>query len=90
MDQRHVLLEGLDSVSGSIRRMAEYELLLWKQGNLELEEDVKIAMTTACANIIEFQVRATCFLERNPVESAIRNAFKLEEWDKLLSAIIDS
>jgi hypothetical protein len=58
--------------------MAEYEKLLWKQGNLKLEE-AKIAMTTAFANIIEFQARATCFLKRNPVESAIRNAFKLNE-----------
>ncbi|KAH0553091.1 hypothetical protein GP486_006718 [Trichoglossum hirsutum] len=85
-DQRHILFEGLDSVSGSIHRIAEYEKLLWKQGNPELE-DVKIAMTTACANIIEFQARATYFLGRNPVESAIRNAFKLDEWDNLLSAI---
>ena len=37
-------------------------------------------MTTACANITEFQARTTCFLERNPVESAIRNALKLDGW----------
>jgi hypothetical protein len=69
--------------------MAEYEALLWRQGNPYLEK-VKITMTTTCANIIEFQARTTCFLERNPVESAIRNAFKLDEWDKLLSAIKDA
>jgi ankyrin repeat protein len=66
--------------------MAEYEKLLWKQGTPEHEE-VKISMTTTCASIIEFQAKATCFLERNPVESAIRNAFELEKWGKLLSAI---
>ena len=44
-------------------------------------------MTTACSNIIEFQARAACHLQLNPIESAIRNAFKWDGWEKLLSAI---
>jgi hypothetical protein len=82
-DQRHSLFEGLDSISGSIRRLAEYENLLWNDGNQRLEE-VEDSMVAACSNILEFQIRAACYLQRNPIASAIRDTFKLDQWDELL------
>ena len=45
------------------------------------------SITNVCCNIIEFQARAACVLQASRVESAIRDAFKVDEWDKLLSAI---
>ncbi|KIW24505.1 hypothetical protein, variant [Cladophialophora immunda] len=88
-DQRHVLLDGLNAISGSIRRLAEYEALLSKDDNQQVEE-VQILITVACRNIIEFQTRAVCFLQLNPVESKIRNMFKWDRWDELLLAIKDA
>jgi hypothetical protein len=85
-DQRHLFFDGLNAISGSIRRLAEYEALLSKDDNQQVEE-VKISITAACCNIIEFQARAACFLQLNPIESAIRNTFKWDGWDKLLLAI---
>ncbi|KAH6716446.1 hypothetical protein BKA61DRAFT_548460, partial [Leptodontidium sp. MPI-SDFR-AT-0119] len=85
-DQRHLLFDGLDTISGSICRIAEYEKLLRNGGNQQTGE-VTDLITTACCNIIEFQARAACFLQGNPMESAIRNAFKWDGWDNLLSAI---
>ena len=76
----------MNAISGSIRRIAEYEALLSKDDNQQVEE-VKISITTACCNIIEFQARTACFLQLNPIESAIRNTFKWDGWDELLLAI---
>ncbi len=45
------------------------------------------SITNICYNIIEFQARAACVLHAGRLESAIRDAFKVDEWDKLLSAI---
>ncbi|KAL9062687.1 MAG: hypothetical protein Q9157_008713, partial [Trypethelium eluteriae] len=86
IDQRHILFEGLATVAGAIRRLAEYEQLLWKQGRPRLEE-VEGSMIAACMNIIEFQARTALDLHRNPLESAIRDAFQIDGWDKLLSSI---
>ncbi|KAI9661218.1 MAG: hypothetical protein M1821_009545 [Bathelium mastoideum] len=86
IDQRHILFEGLATVAGAIRRLTEYEQLLWKQGRPRLEE-VEGSMIAACTNIIEFQARAALYLQLNPLESAIRDAIKIDGWDKLLSSI---
>ncbi|KAH0538836.1 hypothetical protein FGG08_004612 [Glutinoglossum americanum] len=88
-DQRHVFFDGLNTISGSIRRIAEYEGLLCKNG-VQQSEEVEISITAACGSIIEFQARAACFLQLNPLESAIRNTFKWDGWNDLLSAIKDA
>jgi len=63
-DQRHLFFDGLNAISGSIRRIVEYEALLSKNDNQQVEE-VTISITAACCNIIEFQARAVCFLQVN-------------------------
>jgi ankyrin repeat protein len=55
--------------------------------NTQPNEEAQSSITAVCRNIIEFQARAACFLQRNPVESTIRNMFKWDGWDGILSAI---
>lgn len=86
VDQRHVFFDGLNAISSSVRRIAEYENLLY-QNNIYQTEEAQISITAACRNIIEFQARAACSLQRNLLESTIRNMFKWDGWNDLLLAI---
>ena len=76
----------MNAISSSICRLTEYEDLLWNESTQQTEE-VKASFTTACYNIIEFQARAACYLHDKRFKSAIRDAFKLDGWNDLLTAI---
>ena len=72
-------------VSDSIRQLADYEYFL--RSGKKRDEEAEFSMIKLCSNIVEFQARAACHLQKNVMESTIRNAFKLDEWDRLLSTI---
>jgi hypothetical protein len=58
-DQRHILFNGLDDVSGSISCIAEYEKLLYNgNGNYQQTEEVRISMKTACCVTLRSLIRA--------------------------------
>ncbi|EFW99839.1 ankyrin repeat-containing protein [Grosmannia clavigera kw1407] len=86
IEQRQVLFESLDYVSGSIYRIAEYEALC-RNNSVVRNEETDAALTDACCNIIEFQAQVLCFLQTSPLASAIRNTFEWDGWSKMLSGM---
>ncbi|KAJ5929314.1 hypothetical protein N7454_007162 [Penicillium verhagenii] len=91
VEQREVLLQGLDKTSATILRIHKMDGLYLHLNETSDDFIAKFeeTLTSLCCKLLEFQARALCYLQKNSFVQFSRGMLKRDPWDSLLKDMED-
>ncbi|KAJ5934555.1 hypothetical protein N7466_004102 [Penicillium verhagenii] len=91
VEQREVLLQGLDKTSAIILRIHKMDdlYLHLNETSDDFIEKFEETLTSLCCKLLEFQARALCYLQKNSFVQFSRGMLKRDPWDSLLKDMQD-
>ncbi|MCJ1229232.1 hypothetical protein MMC12_005897 [Toensbergia leucococca] len=85
--QRTAAIDGLESISETIRRYTEIELLYLQSDERTLRSDLETTITKLYSQVLEYEARAACQFSRNAAVQFARNVVEADNWNDILEKV---
>ncbi|KAJ6028545.1 hypothetical protein N7540_004121 [Penicillium herquei] len=91
VEQREILLQGLDKTSAIILRIHKMDDLYLhsKETSDDFIAKFEDTLASLCCKLLEFQAQALCYLQKNSFLQFSRGLLKRDPWDSLLKDMED-
>jgi len=86
-EQRTAATDGLEYISGLIRRYTQVEHIYLDDDNFPLKGDLQSLITTIYRQVLEYEARAACQFNRNTAYQWVRNVVETDSWKPIIGTI---
>lgn len=88
-EERTAATDGLEYISGLIRRYTEIEQIYLGDGDFQLKGDLESLITKLYRHVLEYEARAACQFNRNTAYQWARNVVEADSWKAIIGTIKD-